>query len=233
MKTALLTLAVILCSASAAFAVPDLQLFIAGANYDHVTDTWVTNSNSFDLYVVSANHEHEDVIVSLALGQMDDPNGVDVNFNGEVISNTDWTYGYAPLDNYANQWNGGEDLPRHSIFPTNYVEMNTGDYEFEQRVGNVMPNRYGNYWDPSTDHGYTSAWGEVKSFHIELGGVFSQIHFDAYTLNEDGTIHEFAPFSHDASALSTVPEPASIFLFGTGLIGVGAISLSRKKKSNS
>ena len=234
MKKVFLVLAISAAAVSTANAVPDLQLFIAGANYDHITDSWVTASNSFDLYVVSANSSREDVIVSLALGQMDDPGGVSANFGGTVISNTDWTYGYAPLDNYYDSWNGGlTDLPRHSVFPTNFVEMHTGNFGINDHVGDVMPDKYGDFWNPSTGNGYAGAWGEVRSFHVELGGIFSQIHFDAYTLNNDGTIREFAPFSHDASALSAVPEPATIFLLGAGLIGVGAASFRRKILSKS
>jgi len=230
MRTALFSIMIVIAMSSIAMGVPDLQLFIAGANYDLTTSTWVTTSSSFDLYVVSANKPHDDVIVSMALGMPDNPDDVDVNFDGTVISNTDWTYGYAPIDNVPDQWNGGnDDLPRHGIFPTNFVEMNTGDYETDDLVGNVRPNLYGNYWNPATGEGNANRWGDVKSFHVEVGGVFSYIHFDAYTLNSDGTIREFAPFSHDAE-VTTVPEPGSVYLLGSGLIGLGAFAFKRRKK---
>ncbi|MBN1843577.1 MAG: PEP-CTERM sorting domain-containing protein [Deltaproteobacteria bacterium] len=51
---------------------------------------------------------------------------------------------------------------------------------------------------------------QVVSFHIAMGGVFD----DQLSVNVFGKV---AP----------VPEPATMFLFGAGLIGLGA--LGRKK----
>lgn len=205
-------------------SVPALQLFIAGANYDMRSQTWVTNSNSFDLYVVSANQAKTDVIVSLALGAFDNPNSSSVTFGENQIDPSDWSYGYAPLDNQPEILDPG-DLQHRTIYPTWFTEINTGNYGLGSQVGDAIPRS--NFWNPATGEGPTEANGEVKRFHVELGGGFSSLHFDAYTLRPDGSIYKFAPFSHDAQA-SVVPEPGTLALLGTGLFGLAAFTRRRK-----
>jgi hypothetical protein len=229
MRKTLLALILVLVVASGAHAIPDLQLFIDGATYDWHSQTWVTTSGGFDLYVVSANHSKNDVIVSMALAQGDDPSVAAVNFAGDPIENSDWVWGYAPIGNEPDEWNGGEDLPRHGIFPTWYSEVHTGAYNRGSRVGNTQPDSHGDFWNPATGHGTTSARGQFKMFHVTTGGSFTFVHFDAYTLNSDGSIDRFAPFSHDAEAGSPVPEPGTLALFGAGLLGLGTVSRKRKK----
>ena len=68
--------------------------------------------------------------------------------------------------------------------------------------------------------------GEIKMFTLSVTGAVA-LHFDAYTLNADGTIDEFAPFSHDAEFL--VREPATMLLFGIGIAGAGVVRRFRKK----
>jgi hypothetical protein len=213
---------------STAAAVPSLQLFIDGATYDWGTQTWVTQSGGFDLYVVSAKTAKSDVIVSMALAQTDNRDNVDINFDGNAIHQSDWLWGYAPVGNEPDIWNGGEDLPRHGIFPTWYTQMHTGAYDFASAVGDVQPNSEGDYWNPATGLGVTTAFGQIKRFHVETGGTFSFIHFDAYTLNPDGSIDQFAPFSHDAETVSSVPEPGTLALLSTGLLGLGIYVRKRR-----
>lgn len=56
-----------------------------------------------------------------------------------------------------------------------------------------------------------------------------QLHFDLYKTGtgnggtSDLDIVDFAPFSHDAQSGPPVPEPATMLLVGSGLIGIAGI----------
>jgi hypothetical protein len=215
--------AMILLAAPSVFAIPDLQLYIAGATYDDATETWVTTETSFDLYVIGKTGQNG-VKVSMALdgpGQYDTPSTT-VDVNGTNYSS--FTYGYAPLSYYATQWNGGNnDLPKHDIFPAWFTEFSAGDFTNQGRIGNTnYDSAVANsepYWLPTS--GYLASgntYGQFKKYTINVNGGYG-VHFDAYTLESDGSIKKFAPFSHDAG--SQVPEPATMLLFGLGLAGAG------------
>ncbi len=198
-------------------AVPTLQLFIAGGTYDEGTDTWVTNSNSFDLYIIGANEALSDVMVSMALDLpvSSDPNGdVSIDIDGNTYD--DWVYGTPML------------LPPHGIFPTWYSEFNAGDFGLIGGVNNV---NYPSYYDPSVQ-GYlanSNTLGEYRRFHVTLSGT-DYTHFDGYFYFQDkkgNTKIKFAPFSHDAES-SVVPEPGTMALFGLGSLGLGLVRRFRK-----
>jgi len=222
MKKILLPILAVIMATSIASAVPSLQLFIHGAEYDRYTRTWITSSGSFDIYVVSADYDRHDVLVNLALGSSEDPVNSDINFNGHTISNSEWNYGYSALDRH----NGGYNLDG----PKNYVELNTGDYNNNWRIGDAAPDTHGQYWDPSSGDGDANCWGDVKTFHVDLGSrERREIHFDAYTLDGNGDVCDYAPDTHDAGALTTTPEPGTILLMSTGLMGLAALRFRRKK----
>jgi hypothetical protein len=66
------------------------------------------------------------------------------------------------------------------------------------------------------------------SFQINTVSLadFLEVHFDLFTLNDDGSVETSAPFSHDASSwppaiqVVTVSEPATLGLFGLALLGL-------------
>jgi hypothetical protein len=231
MRKTLLILAIGLILVPAAGAVPNLQLFISGATYDTETETWIISTpGDLDLYVISANYEHDDVIVAMALSgfsEMENPDGVVSvsGFGGPAID--DWTWGYSPLAS-APGWDAGEDLPPHGVYPTWFAEAHTGYYGLGDMVGDVQPGP--DFWDPSLGGpGPANRLGEFKVFSLSISApLYTGIHFDAYTLDGD-VIDDFAPFSHDAGA-TIVPEPGTIVLMGTGLIGIGIFRFRRKKK---
>jgi hypothetical protein len=199
-------------------AVPTLQLFIAGGTYDNATQTWVTNANSFDLYVIGANEALNDVIISMALNlpQTDDPNGLATITIDGTPYNT-WTYGTPNM------------LPPHDIYPTWYSEFNAGDFGL---VGGVANTNWPDYYDPSTQ-GYltgSNTLGEFRSFHVDISGT-DYAHFDGYFYFQDKrgvTKIKFAPFSHDAESSNTIPEPGTLALLGLGGLGMGIIRKFRK-----
>jgi hypothetical protein len=231
MKRFLLTLTIALLACGAAQAYNPLQLYIDGATYDEASQTWVTTSNSFDLYVIG-NMELSDVMVSMALGDYsdtDDPNGMaGVSVNGSMYDS--FSYGYPPIAT-VDTWDQSGDLAKHGIFPAWYTEFNAGNFGLVGGVGDVQPDGDGNFYNPADD-GYVTAdnpnqLGEYKVFSIEVFGS-TAVHFDAYTTDTDGNITYFAPFSHDAQ--TAIPEPATVILFGLGLSGVAAMRSRRRKK---
>ncbi len=136
------------------------------------------------------------------------------------------------MDNNVDEFNIG-DMSRHRVYPTNFAEVNTGSFGIDQQVGSVLPDpRNGLYWDPSQGGeipGFVGI-GEVKMFHVDIEGFrgMTGLHFDAYTLNQDGTVNEFAPLNCDAEVVGMAPEPGTIALFGLGLLGFGGLSLRRR-----
>ncbi|MEP0827027.1 MAG: PEP-CTERM sorting domain-containing protein [bacterium] len=218
-KKILMTLLAAVLLTSPAFAVPTLQVFVAGGTYDTETETWVVSSSTFDLYIISANEALSDVIVSMALNlpETSDPNGsVSVDVNGDTYNS--WTYGTPYL------------LPPHDIYPAWYSEFNAGDFGLVGGVGNTND---GEFYDPST-MGYlanSSTLGEYKRFSIALTGAdFS--HFDAYFYfqnQQQKTRIKFAPFSHDSETHGVVPEPGTLTLMGLGGLGMGLARRLRKK----
>ena len=207
----------LLMTMSSAYAIPNLQLFIEGATYDTEDESWVTTSSTFNLYVIGANEAMSDVRISMALAYAkdEDPNGIaSVDVGGTTYDT--WVYGPAPIVTVGTS-DPGDDLPGHGIFPAWYTEFSAGDFGLVGGVGNVMPEP--TYWDPSTE-GYlagSKTLGQYKVFSISVEGV-AFVHFDAYTVNPDGSIQYFAPFSHDASF---IPEPGTMMLFGLGALGLG------------
>jgi len=114
-----------LISFSSAFAVPNLQLFVAGGSYDEVSESWVTTDGTFQIYVIGANEALSNVRVSMALGYAEsfDPNGtVSVDVNGTTYDQ--WLYGHAPLES-APGFDPGDDLSPHGVYPSAVSAMSS------------------------------------------------------------------------------------------------------------
>lgn len=231
MRRVLMSLLFCLVVAPAAFAQPDLQLYIPGATYTAPgagdEETWVIAENSFDLYVIG-REGIDDVLLSVALGgfaETDDVSGVAVTIDGTTYS--DWQWGIPPIATISDGPPG--DLAGHGIYPTWFLEIDAGDFAAVGNIGNTVDDS----WDPST--GYFAggnAMGEFKVFSVTVTGA-EWVHFDAYNLDDQNRIDRFAPFSHDAAFVgepptNPIPEPTTLALFGLGLAGAGVVRRFRK-----
>lgn len=226
-----------------AFAIPTLQLDIGGGVYDPVTQSIVTDKSTFTLYALLypegqktgsrsatlAGQFYLSAAVTPKIASGQDLGSFSITGPGVVDSSVavtgDMTYGSPPIDTLVSP-----DLPGHGIFETYFVEV---PFRFssdnEAKPYNTADNPGGVTDSSGTGFYYASWLIDVSGLK---GGTF--LHFDLYTIDvttlKSGKtltkIGDFAPFSHDAQ---TVPEPGTILLLGTGLLGLGH-QLRRRKQ---
>lgn len=239
-----------------ASAIPNLQIYIPGAEYDDESETWIINSYDYDLWVIGA---HKDVLgVKFAMAVPEDESGkIDVSWKEPDASDygstsvdllnmnssggmgySDYrasydgsypdpsTYGYGVADDgdYPLMGNGTE-VPPHGVFPTDFYEYYIGDFGTDEPVQNYIPG----------DELGDTADGEMKQFDISVSG-YTWVDIVAYNhvvQSKNKAKYVFSPFSHDGSfddGSSTVPEPTTLLLFGTGLIGLSWMGRRQMKR---
>lgn len=195
----------LMASAAVVQAVPLLQLYIDGGTYDTVTETIVTDSDTFTLAalltvngtVVDDNGTVEEAnsridwlslpyYISVALVPQTDTQmnlgtvdfGSDtINVTGDGTDPMDMVYGQPPLDGYL----ANKDLPTHDIFDTYYYETQPF-YFLETQVTPTF-----NTQDAAMD-GYITPDSSNVSYYLKWEVDVSNldpeydIHFDLYNL---------------------------------------------------
>lgn len=234
---ALITL-VILSLGTSAWAIPNLQIYIPGAEYDTATETWIINSYNYELWVIGAHLNVRDVKIALAV-PTDGDGTIDVKWlqgqlidGGHVVKEPyfsetlDETVDYSgdPYISFCDYgiptMGNGKALPPHGVFPTSYYEYFIGDFGTGQTVQNYIP---GDEWGDE-------APGEIKKFYINVHDYMTVdiVAYDHVILSNNKAKYVFSPFSHDGG--SQIPEPATMLLVGTGLIGLGWTARRKLKK---
>jgi hypothetical protein len=128
----LLITLLVLSLATSVWAIPNLQIYIPGAEYDTATETWIINSYNYELWVIGAHLNVRDVKIALAVPVPTDENGsISVKWlEGSLLGNPSTQPGYSEVlnENYAGfyPWGtptmgDGDPLPPHGVFPTSVL----------------------------------------------------------------------------------------------------------------
>lgn len=236
-------------AAGTAKAVPTLQLDILGGTYNYATETIIAPGNVFTLLAIATPNGRSgtDILADtffISAGivpQAVESPSFDVGsftINGVTIHATDagMDFGRPPLDATANPL-----LPPHSVYDTYFHEFS---FTFDAGLTTATYNT-GEEGAGGTGFDAAGSGSYYVAFEIDISGLDSgvTIVFDLYDTrvknNGDITLHNFAPFSHNAQSApptllpppvgdeDPIPEPATILVLLAGLIAAAGLRRRR------
>jgi len=227
----------LLLLSQAGLAVPLLQLYVEGGEYDSATETWVvhTNGDPIRLWVIgnTGGPEGQPIYdVRLAAAYESPESGIDPVFTitGSTTGGyggftdpsqaSDPTYLQTVTDGSRPTLDDGTPLGPHGIYGagTDWQEFALGDFE-------LIDSPLADFMSAFPAAGAIGA--QVNVYEITVSGDPGWIHFDAYNHVASGN-SVFAPFSHDSEA-SPVPEPATAVALAC--IGLGGLVGRSKLRS--
>lgn len=228
-----------LLAVSSVFALPVLQLDISDGIYDPTPglESTVNTSNVFDLIALldlTKTSNVENYYISMAVTpqiEIAEPIG-SFKFAGETIDISKMQYGTPPADLYEGKNDDG--MAPHSIFPTYFYESG---FSFDPDNAALGYNVQDNGMNLTPVANGKMLFNRFAVDLTELDPNYG-IHFDLYNKVQskpkndpvtDLDAGDFAPWSHDAD-VKNVPEPATLSLFGMGILALSGMGLIRRRK---
>ncbi|MCH7590985.1 choice-of-anchor N protein [PVC group bacterium] len=225
----LATLFFLNCMGSIAWAIPKLQLYSDdGSVYGNINgteDSWIQTSSQFDLTVAGHGkpargpHPSEALLNGyLFISVLESEIGFgQVKLNGNLLSN------FVDAPNLTNPiWEGPNHYPLNATDVFDFAIYALGNFAEDQPIHDFDPLlQFPNGSFPIAPN----ILGEEIIISVEVNGL-SFVHFDAFAYLDGDFI--FAPPSHNALYDPFIPEPTSLLLVGSGLLGMFGF----RRKSN-
>ena len=224
MKTFLSVTVCFVLVAQVATAVPLLQLYVEGGEYDSVTETWVVEmqDDPIRVWVIGNTSSPQgpifDVMLALAYDSPEDGiapafsiSGAKTDGYGGFIDPSqaaDPTYIQTVTDGSTPILHDGSLLPSHGVYGegTDWQEFSLGDLD-------LIDSPLADFIDSFPAPGDIGA--QINVYEIDIAGDIEWVHLDAYNHTASRT-RVFVPFSHDSEVIPEAGTALALLTLGLG-----------------